>query len=421
MMPKKTLLTHVVIPIAIVVMAIVIAATLVVSRPQATIREAEEKSWVVSVVEASPRAISPQITLYGKVESPNVTRLTAAVNADVDEVRVKEGQDVQRGQLLVKLNDADYQLQLKQRQAELADIKAQISSELDHHKSNLQALKHEQALLRLAKKELDRTKSLKTSNLSTQAQIDESEQLVVKQELSVNSRQQLVDDHSARLRQLKARATRAEALRDLAALEVKRARITAPFTGKVTSVNVSPGDRVKTGDELLELYDHNTLEIRAQIPTQYESIIQQTLSSSSDSTVNGFALLNDQRLPVSLDRISGKISRGSGGLDGLFHINADHTRLPLGRTLALNLSLAPVQNAIAVPRESIYGSNRIYRLVGERMSSLDVQRIGEMHDADGNSQVIIKSPELNAGDKIISTQLPNAVDGLLVDVATNPS
>ncbi|MGD8558581.1 MAG: biotin/lipoyl-binding protein, partial [Gammaproteobacteria bacterium] len=268
-MPKKTLLTHVVIPIAIVVMAIVIAATLVVSRPQATIREAEEKSWVVSVVEASPRAISPQITLYGKVESPNVTRLTAAVNADVDEVRVKEGQDVQRGQLLVKLNDADYQLQLKQRQAELADIKAQISSELDHHKSNLQALKHEQALLRLAKKELDRTKSLKTSNLSTQAQIDESEQLVVKQELSVNSRQQLVDDHSARLRQLKARATRAEALRDLAALEVKRARITAPFTGKVTSVNVSPGDRVKTGDELLELYDHNTLEIRAQIPTQY--------------------------------------------------------------------------------------------------------------------------------------------------------
>jgi hypothetical protein len=44
-----------------------------------------------------------------------------------------------------------------------------------------------------------------------------------------------------------------------------------------------------------------------------------------------------------------------------------------------------------------------------------------MHDADGNSQVIIKSPELNAGDKIISTQLPNAVDGLLVDVATNPS
>ena len=71
-----------------------------------------------------------------------MTRMTAAINADVEEVPVKEGQYVQQGQALVKLNSADYELQLKQRKAELAEIKAQINSEQQRYKSDQQALEH---------------------------------------------------------------------------------------------------------------------------------------------------------------------------------------------------------------------------------------------------------------------------------------
>lgn len=415
MLDRKPLLTRIVIPLGILLLASAIAATLVISRPSATIRDSEEKSWIVSVLPAKPGVISPQITIYGKVESPFMTRLTAAINADVEEVAIKEGQEVQQGQILVKLADNDYHLQLKQRNAELAEIKAQINSELDRHESDRQALQHEKILLDLAQKELDRARSLHRDKLSTQANIDGAEQLVVKQQLAVNNRTLTVNDHEARLAQLKARATKAEALRDLAALDVKRSSIVAPFNGKVTSVKVSPGDRVKTGDVLLELYDHNTLEIRAQIPTQYENTIQQALSSGT--TINGFATINQQSIAVTLDRVSGKITQGSGSLDGLFRIDDTKRQLQVGRTLELKLSLPPISNAIALPREAIYGSNRIYRLVGERMSALSVERIGEMQTEDGNSYVIIRSPEINVGDSIITTQLPNAIDGLLVKVA----
>jgi len=346
-----------------------------------------------------------------------MTRLTSAINADVDEVAIKEGQYVTQDQLLIKLADSDYQLQLKQRNAELKEIKAQIQSEMDHHKSNQQALEHEKVLLNLSQKELDRAKSLKRDNLSTQAHIDESEQVVVKQQLAVNNRALTVNDHEARLTQLKARATKAEALRDLAALDVKRALIVAPFSGKVTSVKVSPGDRAKIGDTLVELYDHNTLEIRAQIPTQYESIIQQALSSGT--TITGFGILNLQPVAVTLDRISGRISQGSGSLDGLFRINEPGKQLQVGRTLEIKLSLPPVSGAIALPREALYGSDRIYRLTGERMAALSVERVGEMQSEDGSNFVIVRSPQIKAGDKIIITQLPNAIDGLLVKVADN--
>jgi len=416
-MERKPILTRILIPLGILIFASVIAITLVISRPSATIRESEEKSWIVSVQPVTPSAISPQITIYGKVESPFMTRLTSAINADVDEVAIKEGQYVTQDQLLIKLADSDYQLQLKQRNAELKEIKAQIQSEMDHHKSNQQALEHEKVLLNLSQKELDRAKSLKRDNLSTQAHIDESEQVVVKQQLAVNNRALTVNDHEARLTQLKARATKAEALRDLAALDVKRALIVAPFSGKVTSVKVSPGDRAKIGDTLVELYDHNTLEIRAQIPTQYESIIQQALSSGT--TITGFGILNLQPVAVTLDRISGRISQGSGSLDGLFRINEPGKQLQVGRTLEIKLSLPPVSGAIALPREALYGSDRIYRLTGERMAALSVERVGEMQSEDGSNFVIVRSPQIKAGDKIIITQLPNAIDGLLVKVADN--
>ncbi|WP_455221728.1 efflux RND transporter periplasmic adaptor subunit [Kaarinaea lacus] len=414
-MDRKSLLTRILIPLGILVFASVIAATLVISRPSATIRDSEEKSWIVSVLPAKPDAISPQITIYGKVESPFMTRLTAAISAEVEEVAIKEGQYVKQDQPLIKLDDSDYQLQLKQRNAELAEIRAQIHSEMDRHKSDKQALEHEKVLLTLAQKELDRAKSLKRDNLSTQAHIDETEQVVVKQQLAVNNRALAVNDHEARLTQLKARATKADALRDLAALDVKRSLVEAPFSGKVTSVKVSPGDRAKIGDTLVELYDHNTLEIRAQIPTQYESTIQQALSSGT--TVTGFGLSNQQSIGVTLDRISGKISQGSGSLDGLFRIDDPDKQLQVGRTLEIKLSLPPVNDAIALPREALYGSDRIYRLVGERMAALSIERVGEMQTKDGSNLVIVKSPEIKAGDKIITTQLPNAIDGLLVKVA----
>ncbi|WP_455196343.1 efflux RND transporter periplasmic adaptor subunit [Kaarinaea lacus] len=416
-MDHKPLLTRVFIPLGILILASVIAATLVISRPSATIRDSEEKSWIVSVVPAKPAAISPQITIYGKVESPFMTRLTAAISADVEEVAIREGEHVQKRQKLIKLADSDYQLQLKQRNAELAEIKAQIRSELDRHKSDEQALEHEKILLDLARKELDRARSLHRDNLSTQAHIDEAEQVVVKQQLAVNNRALSVNDHEARLAQLKARATKAEAIRDLAALDIKRSSIEAPFAGKVTSVRVSPGDRTKIGDILVELYDHSTLEIRAQIPTQYENTLQQALASNI--TINGFAILNQQTVTVALDRISGKIIQGSGGLDGLFRIYDANRQLQVGRTLELRLSLPPINDAIALPREAIYGSDRIYRLAGERMSAMSVERVGEMQMEDGNNYVIVKSPDIKAGDNIITTQLPNAIDGLLVKVAEN--
>jgi len=51
------------------------------------------------------------------------------------------------------------------------------------------------------------------------------------------------------------------------------------------------------------------------------------------------------------------------------------------------------------------------------MRTLQVERVGEQRGLDGSTRVLVRSPELQPGDKIVITQLPNAMDGLRVRVA----
>jgi RND family efflux transporter MFP subunit len=361
--------------------------------------------------------LAPQITLYGKVETPRYSQLTAAITADVVNVRVKNGDLVRQGQVLVELDNSDNTLLLRQREAELAEIKALIKSENARFENDKNALQHDKQLLELTRQEYQRAQSLERNKLSTQANIDAANQAVLKQRLALESRELAVADHTARLAQLQARLSKAQALRDLSKLDIARGKITAPYTGKITAVKVAQGDRARAGNTLIELYDYNALEIRAQIPIQYLNDVQQSITDSSfqSAYAQAYTLFNKRKIPLQLDRLAGEISQGSGGQDCFFTIEAESKTLPLGRTLEIKLSLPPIDNAIAVPRSAVYGSNRLYRYEDGRMVSHTVQRLGEYHDNQQNL-LLIKDPNLTQGQQIVVTQLPNAIEGLKVKI-----
>jgi hypothetical protein len=48
-----------------------------------------------------------------------------------------------------------------------------------------------------------------------------------------------------------------------------------------------------------------------------------------------------------------------------------------------------------------------------------VERLGEVTDAAGRARALVRHPQLEAGDVLVATRLPNAVDGLRVEVALN--
>ncbi|ADE13473.1 efflux transporter, RND family, MFP subunit [Nitrosococcus halophilus Nc 4] len=412
-MPARSKVVKIALPIIILLASLGIFAGLLQSKPTKPAVDQEETVWRVAVTQVNPSQRRPTLPLYGRIETPRSSKLRAAITADVREVKAKEGDFVSGGQLLVQLDEREAKLELAQRQADLEEIQALIASEKVRHRRDLKALEHEKALLELSRRALERAKTLEQRKLTPRSALDEAQQAAERQALELNTRLLAIDDHQARLAQLEARQLRAQALLVQAKLDLDRTQISSPYTGRIASVAIAAGDRVQAGNDLLEIYDTDALEVRAQIPSGYVGQIRKALAQNEQLQATG--TVNGTPLTFLLDRLAGRVEKGSGGVDGLLKLEeAGHT-LPLGNFVELQLQLPPVENVVALPFEAIYGLDRVYKLVEGRMRAVAVERIGEYQNQEGQIRVLVKSPQLHQDDRVITTQLPNAMEGLRVE------
>jgi hypothetical protein len=179
-------------------------------------------------------------------------------------------------------------------------------------------------------------------------------------------------------------------------------------------LNVSLGDRVRAGDNLLSIYDLDDLEVRAQIPGRYLKQVRDTLSKGHKPIAT--AVIDDGFFNFELNRLSGETRQDSGGVDGLFSlIEENKSTLALGTFIELSLSLDSQDDVIVVPFNALYGLNRVYRIQAGYLEAVQVSRVGEYKNSNGQIQLLIQSDDLNKGDRIVSTQLPNAITGLRVE------
>lgn len=413
-MSKKKLL-----PFLILLISVGGFAALVASKPERPPVEAGKKNWPVRVITAEPGTYSPILSLFGRVETPFVTRINSAVTATVTELLVREGQSVSAGQTLIKLDERDYQYTLEQREAEWRDIRAQLDNENTRHQSDLETLEDEKALLALNRREVSREKDLLKKNLGSASRSDESQKALKRQQLSVKQRQLSIDGYGARLDRLNAQLQRAEALRNQAKLNLSRTHITAPFNGLVTITQVSPGNHVRTGDWLLSMYNDDELEVRAQFPLKYAALIRASLNDHRQLLAT--TMQGAQPITLKLNRLAGQIQQGSGGIDGLFSIAAGAQQLTLGQTIELDVRLPAQGNVIELPASALYGRDSIYRVHNNRLQLVPIEYLGKTISSGRTEKILIRGADITAGDQIMITQLPNAVEGLAVTVMDDPA
>ena len=411
-------IVRIVLPLLILVAGIGGMTALVKSKPEREALGVEERSWPVAVEAITPGTVTPQLLLFALVDSPRVTHLSAAVTADVDAVDVLEGERVGVDDRLLALDDREIRLVVAQRDAELAGFEADLEHETLRHRNNLVALKHEEELLALARREVARARDLADRNVGSQASLDQVRREEERQMLAVEQRRLAIREHDARRKQIEAQLARARAQRSQAMLDLERTRVHPPFFGRITEVFVSPGDRVRPGDRLVAMFDSDMLELRAKIPLRHLPVVRAALDGGE--SLSARALVDGQEVRAELHRLTARVDRGSGGADGLFRVTRGNAWLQLGRTVELVLDLPAVENAVTAPREALYGTDRVFVLDGERMRSVEVERLGETRTARGGARLILRSPELKPNGRLIVTHQPNAIDGLKVRVAETP-
>ncbi len=402
-------------PLLILLAAMGIATATIVTKPEPPPVEVVERAWSVRVEAVKPARYAPDVTLYGRVESLWSSQLTTGVTADVMQVAVVEGDRVERDQLLVRLDDRDARLELAQREAELRQAEARIASEMRRFQADSEALPREQRLLDLTRREVRRLRGLVERKVGAQSQLDTARQAAERQAIALSTRRQAVDEHASRLAELEAALARTAALRDQAALELERSEVRSPFNGRIAKVLVAPGRRVRVGDDLLELYDTDEMLVRAQLPNRHLPRIRAALTADEPLVASGE--IDGIRVAARLRSLAAEAGGGSGGVDGLFAVTQGATQINQGRFVRLQLELPARDDLIALPHEAVYGSDRVYLVDADsRMRAHSVVRVGEVRLDNGDSRVLISAQGLPADARVVVTQLPNALDGLLVHV-----
>lgn len=189
-----------------------------------------------------------QTTDDAYVES-DLIQIAPRVSGQIKEIYIKDNQKIKEGDLIAKIDDADYKIKLAQAQAMYE--KALFSQKVA--KAKLDAINTE---IKLAKKDLDRYTNLYKAGAVSQQTLDNAKikydntkaKLLSAEESILSNTDNKVAD--AELRVLKAQ-------RDQAALNLEYTNIIAPNSGTVTNKNVEKGKYVQTGQPIFMLVTDN--------------------------------------------------------------------------------------------------------------------------------------------------------------------
>ena len=398
--------TKILLPIIIILLSVFVFIVLKKTKATVAAPVITERIWQINTVAAEITAIAPQLKLYGQLETPALVNAVAPMTGWVLTTSANEGEVIKKGQVLLTLDPRDYYAKIAQSKARVNELNALINSERLHYKSNQKAFKHEKSLLNLELAAVKRIQKLKDKKLASKLELDNTQEELQRQRLSVNNRQLDLNDHQPRLQQLKARLEFAQAELELTQLDFERSQIIAPFEGVIEKLHVAAGNQVKENQLLISFYPLDKLEVRAKIPALFQTEIQQALQQGVVLT----AITTDLG-KLTLSRLAG--TADSRGIDGLFNIQQNNALLRLGTNLSLLLQRPVQQHAILLPFSALYDNNRVYKVVDEHLQKIQVNYLGE-YQHNGKNKLLISSDNIEAGDKIMTTHLPNAVSGLRV-------
>lgn len=224
------------------------------------------------------------VKVLGQVEASDSATLRSQTTGTIEELLVNEGDAVQEGQLIAKLNQADQLLALAQAQAELAEAESNLA-ELESGTRQEVILQREAAVQAAIAREAEARDNLnRIQNLVTEGALAERQRVEAKTTLDA-----VVSDRlgaEAELANAKAgpradevEAERAKVAAEQAAvtqarLELQRTEIRATSAGVVSDRAVSIGDYVRSADPILTLINNDTVDITLELPEQLAGQVQ---------------------------------------------------------------------------------------------------------------------------------------------------
>lgn len=347
---------RVLISLAMVVLVLVMggsaAAWLISHKPEPESTVPTRPPLIVSAVRVEPRTVVEPILGFGTARSDRRARISIQVVGEIVELGedIKEGAHVEKGQVLMRIDDREYQARLKRAKSALDSDQAQLE-QLDKEDTNLRRLIDlAEEELEIARREYDRVRDLIERGSANPREFDAASGDLkrARRTLQILENQKAVLPDRKAAQQATCELRRAEVT--LAELNVERCTVLAPFDGRLDKVRTEIGERVAPGDQLCTLVDPMLIEAPIELPISVRGSLD--IDAECELTIES---LPGVRWTGRIKRIAPVASEATRSFKVFVEIDNRHQPQLLmpGAFVQAKIGGLTFENATVIPRGSI--------------------------------------------------------------------
>ncbi|MBI9033795.1 MAG: efflux RND transporter periplasmic adaptor subunit [Bacteroidales bacterium] len=237
------------------ILLVIIIVILAVAKSKGMI--GKENAIKVSIEQAEKRTIIETVAANGKIQPEIDVKITPYISGEVVELFVKEGEAVNKGDLLARIDPELYESAFERTEAALNSQQANLA--------NARAgLAQMEAQFIKAKNDFKRSQSLFDQGVISESEFDGSKSVYSVSEAQVNAAKQSVK--AAQFNVESSRASLRESKENLT-----RTAIYAPTSGTVSKLNVEKGERVmgasqfSAGTEIMVIANLELMEVNVEV------------------------------------------------------------------------------------------------------------------------------------------------------------
>ena len=229
------------------------------------------------------------------------------------------------------------------------------------------------------------------------------------------------------LKEARAVVTASQAELDQARRDLERAKIRAPFDGRVKKRRVGLGQAVSATTQLGEVFATDIAEVRLPLsPSQLRFIDLPTREGDTPLSVTLTDALGRDN-PEGPATWHAQIIRTEGALDETsrelfaiariedpFGLIDDKPELRIGQPVRAEIKAMVMKDVFVIPRDSLRGMNLIYRVNQEQSRIIKT----EIEPIWSNEEVLLVRKGIGNGDWLATSRMPHVSNGAPVEIIT---
>lgn len=262
------------------------------------------------VITVVPSELSQNLSLSGSLKAVDQASVKARVSGDIREILVREGESVQAGQIIVKMDSTEYQAKVEQARGNLNASRAQLD---------------------IATKTRDNNRALLEKGFISRNAFDNAESQFAVAQANVDAARSAVD---------------------IVQKLLNDTIIRAPISGMVASRSVQPGEKVSPDNRLLDILNLQKIEMEAVVPTS--EIGNVALGQTVRLRVDGL----DESFSGRVVRINPATQSGSRSILVYIQVANPQSKLRSGMFAEAQLTVHSKANVLALPVSAVHKTSQ---------------------------------------------------------------